>query len=106
MNAPSAYTYRTAGRGGQGITNMGLTEKNGQVVASFPVLEKQEVMMVTDGGQVIRMPIHDVRITGRSSAGVIMFRVSDVGAHRLRCRAGCGVEGEDEVVVVESGATA
>ena len=73
----SAYTYRTSGRGGQGITNMGLTEKNGQVVASFPVTEKQEVMMVTDGGQVIRMPIHDVRITGRNSTGVIMFRVAD-----------------------------
>jgi len=98
----SAYTYRTSGRGGQGITNMGLTEKNGQVVASFPVTEKQEVMMVTDGGQVIRMPIHDVRITGRSSAGVIMFRVAD--NERIVSVAALDVEeGED---MAEEGQTA
>ena len=91
----SAYTYRTSGRGGQGITNMGLTEKNGQVVASFPVTEKQEVMMVTDGGQVIRMPIHDVRISGRSSTGVIMFRVSE-GERIVSVTALDVVEGEEE----------
>ena len=73
----TAYAYRLTNRGGQGIVNMGLTEKNGQIVATFPVKETQEVMMVTDGGQLIRMPIHDVRITGRSSQGVIMFRVAE-----------------------------
>ena len=73
----SAYEYATKGRGGQGIVNMKLTEKNGSIVATFPIREDQELMMVSDGGQIIRMPVHDVRITGRSSMGVIMFRVDD-----------------------------
>lgn len=73
----SAYEYRNTNRGGQGIVNMKLTEKTGEIVAAFPVTETQEVMMVTDGGQIIRMPIHDVRITGRSSSGVILFRVGE-----------------------------
>jgi len=73
----SAYAYRLTNRGGQGIVNMALSERNGSVVATFPVKEGQEVMMVTDGGQIIRMPLHDVRITGRSSQGVILFRVAD-----------------------------
>ncbi|MDD3182438.1 MAG: DNA gyrase subunit A [Alphaproteobacteria bacterium] len=73
----SAYAYRITNRGGQGITNMSPNDRNGQVVATFPVKNEQEIMMVTDGGQIIRMPVHDVRITGRSSQGVIMFRVAD-----------------------------
>jgi DNA gyrase subunit A len=92
----SAYAYRTSGRGVQGITNMMLTEKNGSVVATFPVKEDQEVMMVTDGGQVIRMPIHDVRITGRSSQGVIMFRVTE--GEKIVSVAVLDAESDDEAV--------
>ncbi|MDD2324681.1 MAG: DNA gyrase subunit A [Alphaproteobacteria bacterium] len=73
----SSYEYRISNRGGLGIVNMKLADKTGSIVATFPVTEKQEVMMVTDGGQIIRMPIHDVRITGRSSSGVILFRVGE-----------------------------
>ncbi|MGE4351590.1 MAG: DNA gyrase subunit A [Bdellovibrionales bacterium] len=73
----SAYAYRLTNRGGQGITNMALTEKTGQIAATFPVTNEQEIMMVTDGGQVIRMPVDGVRITGRGSQGVILFRVED-----------------------------
>ncbi len=71
----SAYEYRNTNRGGQGIVNMKLTEKNGSIVATFPIKNDQEVMMVSDGGQIIRMPVHDVRVTGRTSQGVILFRV-------------------------------
>ncbi len=71
----SAYEYRNTNRGGQGIVNMKLTEKNGSIVATFPIKNDQEVMMVSDGGQIIRMPVHDVRVTGRGSQGVILFRV-------------------------------
>src|SRR5690606_33010243 len=74
----SAYEYRVSGRGGQGVTNMGLTKKNGgRVVATFPVTDEHQVMLVTDGGQLIRTPVRDVRFTGRSAQGVIIFRVGD-----------------------------
>lgn len=74
----SAYEYRLSGRGGQGVTNMGLTKRNGgEVVATFPVTDDHQVMLVTDGGQLIRTPVRDVRFTGRSAQGVTLFRVSD-----------------------------
>ncbi|MBP2315995.1 DNA gyrase subunit A [Azospirillum soli] len=71
----SSYEYRVTGRGGQGIWNMEMGERNGAIVAAFPVEETHQVMMVTNGGQVIRMPIHDVRIAGRKTLGVTLFRV-------------------------------
>jgi len=73
----SSYAYRASGRGGMGIANMNLAKRGDHVVATFPVLQSQEIMMVTDGGKLIRMPIHDVRITGRASQGVILFRIDD-----------------------------
>jgi DNA gyrase subunit A len=73
----SAYEYRTTGRGGQGVWNMKLSEKNGEIVSTFPVQDRDQIMMVTDGGQVIRMPIKDVRFVGRQTQGVTLFRVSD-----------------------------
>jgi len=73
----SAYEYRITGRGGQGVTNIDLSKRAGsQVVASFPVTESSHILMVTDGGQIIRMPVKDVRIAGRNTMGVIMFRVA------------------------------
>ncbi len=73
----SSHAYRTSGRGGQGITAMALNEKIGNLVASFPVEESDQVMLVSDKGQLIRCPVHDVRITGRSSQGVRIFRTDD-----------------------------
>ena len=71
----SAYEYRIAGRGGQGIWNMDMSERNGLIVATFPVKEAQEIMLVTNGGQIIRMPVEDIRIAGRRTQGVTVFRV-------------------------------
>jgi DNA gyrase subunit A len=75
----SAYEYRISGRGGQGVTSMELGRGRGRpeakVVAAFPVDETDEVMLVTDGGQLIRSPVHDVRIAGRATRGVTLFRV-------------------------------
>ena len=71
----SSYAYRQTNRGGSGIVSMSLTEKTGEVVSSFPVLEGDQVMLVTNGGQLIRCPIHDIRLCGRQSQGVILFRV-------------------------------
>ena len=52
-----------------------MSDRKGSIVASFPVTERQQVMMVTNGGQGIRSPIHDVRIAGRKTLGVTLFRV-------------------------------
>jgi len=71
----SSYEYRVTGRGGQGIWNMEMGERNGRIVATFPVEASHQVMMVTNGGQVIRMPLHDVRAAGRKTLGVTLFRV-------------------------------
>ncbi|MBP2302566.1 DNA gyrase subunit A [Azospirillum picis] len=71
----SSYEYRVTGRGGQGIWNMEMGDRNGSIVATFPVEANHQVMMVTNGGQVIRMPLHDVRVAGRKTLGVTLFRV-------------------------------
>ncbi len=72
----SAYEYRVSGRGGQGITNMDLTAKNGEVVASYQVEDDHQIMMISDGGQLIRMPVKNIRFVSRSSQGVTLFKVS------------------------------
>lgn len=72
----SAYEYRTSGRGGQGVTNMNLTDKNGgAVVASFPVTDSHQIMQVTNQGKLIRTPVENIRITGRATQGVTVFKV-------------------------------
>ncbi len=74
----SAYEYRISGRGGQGVANMSLTAKNGgEVVASFPVTDEHQIMLVTNMGKLIRTSVRDVRITGRSAQGVTIFKVGE-----------------------------
>src|SRR5215469_9509020 len=73
----SAYGYRITGRGGQGITNMNLSLRRDAVVAVFPIGDKDQIMLVTDGGMVIRTSVEEVRIARRGSAGVMIFRVGD-----------------------------
>ncbi|MDE2030486.1 MAG: DNA gyrase subunit A, partial [Alphaproteobacteria bacterium] len=73
----SSYEYRISGRGGQGIWNMAMSERNGLIVATFPVTDSQEIMLVSDGGQIIRMPVGDIRIAGRQTQGVTVFRVDE-----------------------------
>ncbi|BAT60669.1 DNA gyrase subunit A [Variibacter gotjawalensis] len=73
----SSYEYRTTGRGGKGITAMVVNPRNGPLVASFPVEESDQIMLVTDGGQLIRCPINGIRIAGRSTQGVIVFNTAD-----------------------------
>ena len=73
----SSYEYRTTGRGGKGIVAMSVTEKNGRLVASFPIEESDQIMLVTDGGQLIRCPVDGIRIAGRSTQGVIVFDTAE-----------------------------
>jgi DNA gyrase subunit A len=73
----SSYEYRISGRGGSGIWGMNMSGKNSAIIASLPVEETHELMLVTSGGQIIRMPIRDIRIAGRATQGVTLFRIDD-----------------------------
>ena len=73
----SSYEYRTTGRGGKGIVAMSVNDRNGKLVASFPVEESDQIMLVTDKGQLIRCPVEDIRIAGRSTQGVIVFDTAE-----------------------------
>jgi DNA gyrase subunit A len=75
----SAYDYRVTNRGGQGIINIETSRRNGPVVAAFPVADDDQVMLVTDRGQVIRIPVDDIRIAGRNTQGVTLFDVAEGG---------------------------
>jgi DNA gyrase subunit A len=73
----STYEYRRTNRGGQGITNIITSERNGGVVASFPVKPGESLMLVTDQGKMIRTTVGDIRIAGRNTQGVTIFKVAD-----------------------------
>ncbi|MEO1425387.1 MAG: DNA gyrase subunit A, partial [Pseudomonadota bacterium] len=73
----SSYEYRTSGRGGKGIIAIVSNERNGPVIASFPSEDSDEIMLVTNGGQLIRTPVHDIRVAGRNTQGVTIFRTRD-----------------------------
>jgi DNA gyrase subunit A len=92
----SAYEYRQTNRGGQGITNIVSSDRNGPVVASFPAHNGEQLMLVTDQAKLIRTTVGSVRVTGRNTQGVILFRVADnehvVSAARIE-------ESEDEAEI-------
>ncbi len=73
----SAYEYRITNRGGQGIWNIDVTDKAGSVVAGFPVNHSDQIMLVTNSGQLIRCAVDEIGITGRRTQGVWIFRVDD-----------------------------
>jgi DNA gyrase subunit A len=73
----SSYEYRITGRGGKGIVAMVVNPRNGPLVASFPVAQDDEIMLVTDGGQLIRCPVDGIRIAGRGTQGVIVFNTAE-----------------------------
>jgi DNA gyrase subunit A len=88
----SSYEYRITGRGGKGITAMAVNSRNGSLVASFPVEHSDQIMLVTNGGQLIRVPVDGIRIAGRSTQGVIVFGTRD-GQRVVSVE---HIEGEDE----------
>ena len=74
--------YRRSGRGGQGVANIETSKRNGQVMASFAVVEEDQLMLVTNMGQIIRIRVHggegdSIRIAGRKTQGVRLFDVAD-----------------------------
>jgi DNA gyrase subunit A len=107
----SAYEYRRTNRGGQGITNIDTSERNGCVVASFPAHQGEQLMLVTDQGKMIRTTVADIRIMGRNTQGVTIFRVAD-GEHVVSVakidesdEEEIEVEGGDEIVPVDDAVT-
>jgi DNA gyrase subunit A len=76
----SSYEYRITGRGGKGIVAMTVNNRNGPLVASFPVENEDQIMLVTDGGQLIRCPVNDIRKAGRSTQGVTILDTAE-GEH-------------------------
>jgi DNA gyrase subunit A len=73
----SSYEYRITGRGGKGITAMAVNSRNGRLVASFPVENEDQIMLVTNAGQLIRVPVDGIRTVGRASQGVTVFSTRD-----------------------------
>ncbi len=73
----SSFEYRITGRGGKGIVAMKLSKKIGRLVASFPVEEADQIMLVTNAGKLIRCPVDGIRIAGRSTQGVIVFNTAE-----------------------------
>ena len=91
----STYEYRRTNRGGQGIINIVTSERNGGVVASFPVKPGEQLMLVTDQGKMIRTTVGDIRIAGRNTQGVTIFNVA--GNEKVVSVARIDESGEEEV---------
>jgi DNA gyrase subunit A len=89
-----AEEYRLTHRGGKGVITMNVTEKTGKVVAVRQVGTDEQVMLITDGGKVIRLKVKDVRITGRNAQGVHLVRL-DPDEH-VRALAGLAEKEDDE----------
>jgi len=96
----SAYDYRRTGRGGQGLLAHDLSRKGGRLVASFPVEDNDEILLVTDAGQLIRCPVADIRTAGRNTQGVIVFRTAEdehvVSVERLEAGAEEDEDGSEQ----------
>jgi DNA gyrase subunit A len=94
----SSYEYRVTGRGGSGIVALGMGKKNTAINASFPVEESDDLMLISDQGQTIRVPVADISVQGRGAQGVTLFRVE--GGERV-----VSVERIQDVADDESGGT-
>ena len=98
----SAYDYRRTGRGGQGLTAHDMA-RGGHLVAAFPVEHGDEIMMVSDQGQIIRAPVDQIRIAGRATRGVILFRTAE-GEHVVSVEHIEATEASGEIPGDEGGA--
>jgi DNA gyrase subunit A len=92
--------YRQSGRGGQGVANIEISPRNGQVMASFTVVEEDQLMLVTNQGQIIRIRVHggegdSIRIASRKTLGVRLFDVADDNDEKV-VSAGLIHESEEE----------
>ena len=72
----SSYEFRETGRGGQGIINISTSQRNGNVSASFPINAEDDIMLVTNKGQMIRVKVSEIRVAGRNTQGVRIFKTA------------------------------
>ncbi len=108
----SAYDYRITSRGGVGIVGIDTSKRNGPVVATFRVKDRDQILLVTDNGKLIRCPVNDIRIAGRATQGVTLFKVAKgehvVSVTRLGEEEGAVADGEnpdvEEMLPPEEGA--
>jgi DNA gyrase subunit A len=95
----SAYEFRRTGRGGQGLLAQDLTKRGGRLAGAFPVEDGDQILLVSDQGQLIRVPVNQVRLAGRNTQGVIIFRKHEdehvVSVERLPD------QGEDDALIAE-----
>ena len=105
----SAYEYRITRRGGKGVINIDIS-RGAEVVAAFPIAASDHIMLVTDNGQLIRCPVDDIRIAGRNTLGVRVFRLPDdarvVSVARLAEDGDGGANEGNGAVIEEEGGTA
>jgi DNA gyrase subunit A len=73
----SSYEYRVTGRGGSGIVAMGMGKKNSAIIGAFPVEESDDLMLISNTGQTIRVPVGGISVQGRAAQGVVVFRVEE-----------------------------
>ena len=73
----SSYEYRVTNRGGKGIVSMIVNDRNGRLIGAFPVQDADQIMLVTDGGQLIRCPVGGIRVAGRNTQGVTVFKTAE-----------------------------
>jgi DNA gyrase subunit A len=95
----SSHEYRITGRGGKGIVAMAVNKRNGNLVASFPVEDTDQIMLISDGGQTIRLPVggdKPIRMVSRGSQGVIVFDTAE-GEKVVSVEHISEPEGEDDV---------
>jgi DNA gyrase subunit A len=95
----SAYDFRRTGRGGQGLAAQDLSKRGGRLVGSFPIDDSDQILLVTDQGQLIRVPVSQIRVAARNTQGVTIFRTAQdehvVSVERLADSGGDDNQGED-----------
>ncbi|OYR19187.1 DNA gyrase, A subunit [Brucella thiophenivorans] len=103
----SSYEFRVSGRGGKGIraTDTSKTDEIGKLVALFPVEASDQILLVSDKGQLIRVPVGGIRIAGRSTKGVTIFNTAD-GEKVVSVERISETESDEENGVVEADAPA
>jgi len=91
----SAYEYRTTNRGGKGVIGIKLTKSHGDLAASFAVEDNDQIMLIDNNGKLIRCPVSDIRVMGRTTQGVKIFNI-DKKSHVVSVERIFESEGEEE----------
>ncbi len=92
----SSYEYRVTNRGGTGITNIITSKRNGNVIASFPIENDKEIIMITNKGTVIRTKVMDIRISGRNTQGVTLMKAGEDEKVVSVAKVECEIDDSDE----------